>query len=83
MKSLKGYRKLEPGVFVISTQAGFMQAVHEVWGENPDDCEVYGMPIEYPSLVTITVAYAGYFYVRCYPIHVPYLLEQLNSKGVL
>lgn len=74
------YRMLSPGIYLVRTQAGFMQAVNEVWSSNPDDCDVYGFPTEYPSVVTITVAYAGYHYVRCYSMHVNKMLDELQGE---
>jgi len=57
-----------------------MQAINEVWGMDTEDLEVYGFPTEYPSVVVISTAYAGYHYVQCFSMHVNKMLAELEGE---
>ena len=74
------FRKLKDRIYLVRTQAGLMQAINEVWGMDTEDLEVYGFPTEYPSVVVISTAYAGYHYVQCFSMHVNQMLEELKGE---
>lgn len=74
------FRKLKDRIYLVRTQAGFMQAVNDAWGMDTEDLEVYGFPTEYPSVVVITAAYAGYHYAQCFSMHVNQMLSELEGE---
>lgn len=74
------YRWIGKQTAIVRTQAGLMSAINEIWQDRTDDCDVYGFPLEYPAVVTITIAYAGYHYVQCHSIHVNKMLAELQGE---
>ncbi len=74
------FRKLKDRIYLVRTQAGFMQAVHDVWGMDTEDLEVYGFPTEYPCVVVLSTAYAGYHYLQCFSMHVNALTAELEGE---
>ena len=74
------YRWIDRRTAIVRTQAGLMSAINELWDGDTEDLEVYGFPTEYPSVVVITSAYAGYHYCQCYSMHVNKMLAELEGE---
>lgn len=70
---------IQHGVYEVRTQAGFRKALKH-YRDDREDLKVEDVsswPTEYPSVVTMTIGYQGYWYIQVRAITVARL------KGVL
>lgn len=76
---LVNYEKLQHGMYIVHTQAGFRKALREFWGEDPEEKQRPGSyPSAYPALVVFSNAYCGYHYVACNTIHLNTLKKAID-----
>lgn len=77
---LVNYEKVQHGMYIVRTQAGFRKALREFWGSDPEEKQrPSSFPKSYPALVVFSNEYRGYHYVECNVIHLNDLKKVLEK----
>lgn len=75
---MSNYRKIQHGLYIVRTQAGFNQCLKDFWSH--DDLEVEGYPKSYPSFVALSLGYCGHDYIKAICAHINDIKKELLNE---